>query len=186
MAHDHHHHHAHAAHTKGRVLFISLGLTLAFVVFETVAGLRAGSLALLSDAGHNFTDAFALLLAGIGFYLQSRPGNQIKTYGYQRAGVLVAFINAVVLVVLAGFLFYESYQRLMHPQPVAAMTMVTIAALGLALNSAIAWGLGGHGHDLNLRAAWLHMLGDAASSAGIIAGALAIRYTGWLQIDPLL
>jgi cobalt-zinc-cadmium efflux system protein len=89
-------------------------------------------------------------------------------------------------VVLAGFLFYESYQRLMHPEPVAAMIMVTIAAMGLVLNSAIVWGLGGHGHDMNLHAAWLHMLGDAASSAGIIVGALVIRYTGWLQIDPLL
>src|SRR5580698_8875001 len=185
MAHDHHHHHAHAAHTKGRVLFISLGLTLAFVVFETVAGLRAGSLALLSDAGHNFTDAFALLLAAIGFYLQSRPADHVKTYGYQRAGVLVAFVNAITLVVLAGFLFFESYRRLMHPQPVAESTMIMVAAVGLVINLAIAWGIG-HGHDLNLRAAWMHMLGDAVSSAGIIAGAVAIHFTGWLSIDPLL
>ena len=184
MGHDHHHHHS--ATGTGRVLIVSLLLTAAFVVVEAVAGFRASSLALLSDAGHNFTDAFALLLAAIGFYLQSRPGNHVKTYGYQRAGVLVAFVNALVLVVLAGFLFYESYQRLMHPEPVAAMIMVTIAAMGLVLNSAIVWGLGGHGHDMNLHAAWLHMLGDAASSAGIIVGALVIRYTGWLQIDPLL
>ncbi len=181
----HHHHHA----ATGRILFASLLLTAAFVVVEAVAGLRAGSLALLSDAGHNFADAFALLLAGIGFYLQSRPGNQVKTFGYQRAGVLVAFINAVILVILAGVLFYESYQRLMHPRPVAAITMIVIAGIGLLMNSAIAWGLGafhGHGSDLNLRAAWMHMLGDAASSAGIIAGAIAIHFTGWLQIDPAL
>jgi cobalt-zinc-cadmium efflux system protein len=183
VAHDHHHH-AHA-HTKGRVLFISLALTIAFVIFETIAGLRAGSLALLSDAGHNFTDAFALLLAAIGVYLQSRPADHVKTYGYQRAGVLVAFINAVTLVVLAGVLFYESYQRLLHPQPVAETTMMIVAAVGLVVNLGIALSIG-HGHDLNLRAAWLHMLGDAASSAGIIAGAAAIRYTGWLAIDPVL
>ena len=184
MGHDHHHH-VHGAHAKGRVLFISLGVTIAFVVFEAIAGLRAGSLALLSDAGHNFIDAFALLLAAIGVYLQSRPADHVKTYGYQRAGVLVAFVNAITLVVLAGFLFFESYRRLMHPQPVAESTMIVVAAVGLVVNLGIAWGIG-HGHDLNLRAAWMHMLGDAVSSAGIIAGAVAIHFTGWLSIDPLL
>ena len=183
MAHDHTHSHS---HTTGRVLFLSLLATVAFVVVEAIAGFHASSLALLSDAGHNFTDAFALLLAAFGFYLQARPGDHVKTYGYQRAGVLAAFVNALALVVLAGFLFYESYVRLMNPQPVAEKTMMVVAAIGLALNLAIACGLGGHGHDLNLRAAWLHMLGDAASSAGIIAGAIAIHYTGWLAIDPVL
>lgn len=182
MAHDHHHH-AHAG--KGRVLFISLALTLAFVVVETVAGFHASSLALLSDAGHNFTDAFALLLAAIGVYLQTRPADQFKTYGYQRAGVLVAFVNALTLVVLAGFLLYEGVERLRHPQPVEENVMMIVAAIGLAVNLAIVLGIG-HGHDLNLRAAWLHMLGDAASSAGIIAGAVAIHYTGLTVIDPLL
>lgn len=182
MGHDHHHH-AHSA--KRRVLFGSLILTLAFVVVETIAGFHASSLALLSDAGHNFTDAFALLLAAIGLYLQERPADQFKTYGYQRAGVLVAFINALTLVVLAGFLFYESAERLRHPQPVAEMTMMIVAAIGLVVNLAIVIGIG-HGHDLNLRAAWLHMLGDAASSAGIIVGAVAIRYTGIVAIDPML
>lgn len=183
MAHDHHHHHAHAG--KGRVLFFSLALTLAFVALETVAGFRASSLALLSDAGHNFTDAFALLLAAIGVYFQTRPADQFKTYGYQRAGVLVAFVNALTLIALAGFLFYESVGRLRHPEPVAEMIMMAVAAIGLVVNLAIALGLG-HGHDLNLRAAWLHMLGDAAASAGIIIGAIVIRYTGITAIDPLL
>jgi cobalt-zinc-cadmium efflux system protein len=182
MGHDHHHHHAPA---KGRVLFASLILTLAFVIVETIAGFRASSLALLSDAGHNFTDAFALLLAAIGLYLQARPADQFKTYGYQRAGVLVAFINALTLVVLAGFLFYESAERLRHPHPVSETTMMIVAAIGLVVNLAIVLGIG-HGHDLNLRAAWLHMLGDAASSAGIIIGAIAIRYTGIIAIDPAL
>jgi cobalt-zinc-cadmium efflux system protein len=181
----HDHHHSHGA-TTGRVLFVSLVLTAGFVVLEAIAGVRAGSLALLSDAGHNFTDAFALLLAAIGFYLQSRPGNHVKTFGYQRAGVLVAFINALTLVLLAGFLFYESYQRLLHPQRVAEVTMMVVAGIGLALNLGIVWGLGGHGSDLNIRAAWIHMLGDAASSAGIIVGAAVIRYTGWIIIDPVL
>ena len=169
-------------------MFGSLLLTAAFVALEAIVGFRAGSLALLSDAAHNFTDAFALLLAATGFYLQSRPGNHVKTFGYQRAGVLAAFVNAVMLVALAGLLFYASYLRLLHPQPVAETAMIVVASVGLAMNLAILWGLGGdgRGHDLNLRAAWIHMLGDAASSAAIIAGAIAIRYTGWWQIDPVL
>jgi cobalt-zinc-cadmium efflux system protein len=198
--------HAHS-HTTGRVLFVSLGLTVVFVALEAAAGIRAHSLALLSDAGHNFADAFALLLAAIGFYLQLRPANQTKTYGYQRAGVLVAFINGITLMGLAGILFYESYQRLLHPQPAAEGTMMIVAGIGLVMNLGIVWGLGGahgahgHGHshahgpahshgqapgDLNIRAAWMHMLGDAASSAAIIMGALAMRFTGWLSIDPIL
>ncbi len=172
-----------------RVLIASLALTLGFVVFEALAGFSARSLALLSDAGHNFTDAFALLLAAFGVYLQARPGDQERTYGYQRAGVLAAFVNALSLVVLAAVLFYASYQRLLHPEPVAANIMMIVAAVALLLNLGIAWALGGHGHhhhDLNVRAAWLHMAGDAASSAAIIAGALLIRYTGWQAIDPVL
>ena len=185
--HSHSHAHPHAGTT--RVLILSLVVTLAFVIFEAYAGFHARSLALLSDAGHNFTDAFALLLAAFGVYWQARPGDHQRTYGYQRAGVLAAFINALALVALALVLFYESYQRLIHPQPVSASTMMVVAAVALALNLGIAWALGGHGghrHDLNVRAAWLHMAGDAGSSAAIILGALAIRYTGWQMIDPAL
>lgn len=189
MAGHHHHSHSHGHSHDGKtgtVLFVSLFLTAAFVAAEAVVGFRSGSLALLSDAGHNFTDAFGLLLAGIGFYLHSRPANHIKTYGYQRAGVLAAFINALLLVVLSLALFFESYRRLLHPQPVQESAMIWMAAAGLVLNLAIAWGLGGHGDDLNVRAAWLHMLGDAASCVAIIAGAIVMRYTGWLVVDPLL
>jgi len=189
-----HHGHAHSD-TTGRVLWFSLALTVGFVAIEAIAGVRAHSLALLSDAGHNFTDAFALLLAAIAFYLQSRPADQKKTYGYHRAGVLVAFINAITLILLAAVLFFESYQRLLNPQPVAENTMMVVAGIGLAMNLGIVWGLGGshghghghsHGHDVNIHAAWIHMLGDAASSAAIIVGAVVIRATGWLAIDPLL
>ena len=172
-----------------RVLGVSLVLTLAFVVFEAYSGFRAHSLALLSDAGHNFTDAFALILAAFGIYCQARPGDHRRTYGYQRAGVLAAFVNALSLVVLAMVLFYESYRRLLHPQPVSESTMITVAGIALVLNLGIAWALGSHGdhrHDLNVRAAWLHMAGDAASSGAIMIGAVAIRYTGWQAIDPAL
>ena len=187
-SHSHSHLHSHA-HRKTRVLFVSLALTLGFVVLETVAGFRAHSLALLSDAGHNFTDAFALLLAALGVYWETRPGDHVKTYGYQRAGVLAAFVNALTLAALSLVLFYESYRRLMHPQPVGEVTMIAIAAIALVLNTGIAWALGGHGdhqHDLNVRAAWIHMAGDAASCVAIIGGAVVMHFTGWHVIDPLL
>src|SRR5579884_698996 len=109
MAHDH------SQGKAGTVLFASLVLTSGFVAAEAIAGFRSGSLALLSDAGHNTTDAFGLLLAGVGHMMHSRPANQIKTYGYQRTGVLAAFVNALLLVLLSLVLFYESYHRLLNP-----------------------------------------------------------------------
>jgi cobalt-zinc-cadmium efflux system protein len=160
---------------------------VAFVAVEAAAGLEARSLALLSDAGHNFTDALALLLAWFGYILESKPADEIKTYGYRRAGVLAAFVNALALVALAAFIFYESYHRLVSPQPVNESIMFVIAALGLLVNAAIMWGMRrDQRHDLNIRSAYLHMLGDAVGSVGIIVGAVIIRYTGWQQVDPLL
>ncbi len=171
----------------GRVLKWSLLLTVVFVAVEVAAGLQARSLALLSDAGHNFTDALALLMAGLGFYLQSKPPDQVKTYGYHRAGVLAAFVNALTLVGLAVYILYESYHRLRAPQPVHEVTMLVVATLGLAVNGAIMWGLHrDRKDDLNVRAAFVHMLGDALGSLGIIAGAVVIHYTGWLVVDPIL
>src|SRR5665213_1693960 len=163
---------------KTRVLYVSLALTLGFVVIEAAAGFRSHSLALLSDAGHNFTDAFALLLAASGVYWEARPGNHVKTFGYQRAGVLAAFVNALTLAVLSLFLFYESYLRLLHPEPVGELTMIVVASVALILNLGIAWGLGGHGdhhHDLNVRAAWIHMVGDAASCVAINGVAVVLH-----------
>jgi cobalt-zinc-cadmium efflux system protein len=186
MAHFHHHHgHAHRHGTR-RTLIWSLVITILFVAAEAAAGWWSGSLALLSDAGHNFTDAFGLALAAAAFTIESRPGNDVKTFGYQRSGVLAAFLNALMLVVLSIFLIWESYQRLLAPEPVADQVMLIIAAVGLVVNLAIAWGLGGHGSDLNLRAAFLHQIGDAASCVAIIVGAIGIHYTGWFAIDPIL
>jgi cobalt-zinc-cadmium efflux system protein len=158
-----------------------------FVVVELVAGLKANSLALISDAGHNFTDALALLLASFAFLLQAKPANEVKTYGYHRAGVLAAFVNALTLIALSGYIFYESYHRFVSPRQVHETTMLVVASLGLVVNVAIMWGLRrDRKHDLNIRAAFVHMLGDALGSLAIIAGALAIRYTGWQRIDPVL
>jgi len=182
----HAHSHAHVTGT-GRKLWWSVVATFAFMGLEVFAGIRAHSLALVSDAGHNFTDALALLLAWFGVYLQSRPADEVKTYGYQRAGVLTAFVNALTLVALSAWIFYESWQRLRHPEPVHETVMMLVAAGGLALNGGIMWGLrAARQHDINVRSAFVHMLGDLLGSIAIIAGALTIRYTGWSQVDPLL
>jgi cobalt-zinc-cadmium efflux system protein len=169
------------------MLWWSVLATFGFVAVEVVAGIHAHSLALISDAGHNFTDGLALLLAWFGFYLQSRPANEVKTYGYQRAGVLTAFVNALTLVALAGWIFYESWQRLWRPQAVNQNVMMLVAAGGMVLNGGIMWGLrAARQNDINIRSAFVHMLGDLLGAIAIIAGALIIRYTGWEQIDPAL
>jgi cobalt-zinc-cadmium efflux system protein len=171
----------------GRVLIWSLGLTVAFVLVEVAAGIRAHSLALLSDAGHNFTDALALLLAWFGVYYGRKPPDESRTYGYHRAGVLAAFVNALALLILAGYILFESYQRWLDPHPVNEMYMLVVAALGLVVNASIMLGLRRErGRDINVRSAWAHMLGDALGSIGIIAGALIIRRTGWARVDPTL
>ncbi|MCC6861697.1 MAG: cation transporter [Bryobacterales bacterium] len=180
------HSHGHDAAT-GRVLKISLLVTVLFVIVEAVAGIRANSLALLSDAGHNITDALALLLAWLGFYLQSKPADEVKTFGYQRSGVLAAFVNALTLVALSGWIFYESYERLRTPRTVNEGTMLVVAALGLVVNAGIMWGLrSAQRDDINIRSAFVHMLGDALGSLGIIVGAAVIRHTGVQRIDPAL
>jgi cobalt-zinc-cadmium efflux system protein len=182
VGHAHTHHH----HGTGKILKWSSGITLAFVIVEVVAGLKAHSLALLSDAGHNFTDALALILAAVAVYVQSRPANEVKTYGYQRAGVLAAFVNALTLVAISAWIFYEAWQRLRQPEPVHQWTMLIVAAVGLAVNGSIMLGLRRDRHDLNVRAAFVHMFGDALGSIGIMAGAVLIYFTGWRQIDPIL
>jgi len=165
----------------------SLAATTLFAAIEVVAGIQARSLALLSDAGHNFTDALALLLTWVGFYLQSKPADEIKTYGYHRASVLSAFVNALTLVALSGWILYESMERLRHPQPVNDLVMIAVAVLGLLINTGIALVLRAASRgDLNVRSAFIHMLGDALGALAIIGGALAIRYTGWEQVDPIL
>jgi cobalt-zinc-cadmium efflux system protein len=182
----HTHVHSHAP-TTGRKLQLSLWLTVVFIFVELAAGIKAQSLALLSDAGHNFTDSLALGLAWFAFYLQSKPPTEQKTFGYLRAGVLAGFVNALTLVVLAIFVFYEAYERFLAPRQVEEGIMMAVAAAGLVVNLAVMWALHADSHhDLNIRGAFMHMLGDALSSVGIIIGAVAIFYTGYEWIDPLL
>ncbi len=181
------HHHNHHASSTGWFLYASLVGTLGFTGLEIVAGLQSHSLALLSDAGHNFTDALALLLAALGFALQDRPANSVKTYGYQRAGVIAAFINAVTLLAVSAFILYEAVLRLISPQPLNDRTMIWVATIGLLLNGSIVFALTrGNKGDLNIRAAVIHMAGDAVGAVAIIIGAVAIHFTGWTLIDPIL
>jgi cobalt-zinc-cadmium efflux system protein len=177
--------HSHGQGPK-RVLIISLGVTLAYIVLLIVAGIRAHSLALLSEAGHNLSDFLALLLSLVAVYLQSRPANSTKTYGYHRAGVLAALVNAVSLVAVSFFIFYEAFNRLQHPGHVQASLMIWVAAAGVVMNGVIALLLYRSGGDVNIRSALLHEVGDTLSTAAVIAGGWAILVTGDYWIDSAL
>jgi cobalt-zinc-cadmium efflux system protein len=179
------HVHSHAGGPT-RVLKISLGVTLAYIVLLVVAGIRAHSLALLSEAGHNLSDFLALALSLVAVYFQSRPANSSKTYGYQRAGVLAALVNAGSLVSVSFFIFYEAFRRLQHPEHVQASVMMWVAAAGVAMNGAIALLLYRAGGDVNIRSALLHEVGDTLSTAAVIAGGWAILATGNYWIDSVL
>ncbi len=183
----HHHHHPHAGHEVSRKLTAASAATFLFVLFELGIGILAGSLSLIGDAIHNFTDTIALLLALFAVRMERRPATISKSYGYQRAGVLAAFINAGVLVAFTIFLFVEAVERLEHPKPVATGWMLGAAGAATALNVLITLSLRREGQeDVNIRSATLHMLGDAISSAGIIGAALLIRATGNMYWDPLI
>ena len=154
---------------------------------ELVAGLKAGSLALLSDAGHNVTDALSLGLALAAFYLQSKPADETKTYGYHRAGVLVGVCQCADSDRAFGMDSLRGRLRLRAPEPVNENIMIWVAALGLVMNGWIMLALRAASRDdINVRSAFVHMLGDALGSIAIIAGAVVIRYTGWVQVDPIL
>lgn len=186
------HAHVHGGGGSGpkRVLKVSLGVTFAYIVLLVVAGIHAHSLALLSEAGHNLSDFLALLLSLVAVYLQGRPANSTKTYGYHRAGVLAALVNAVSLVAVAFFIFYEAFRRLQHPEHVQAPVMMWVAATGVAMNGIIALLLyrsaGDSGGDVNIRSALLHEVGDTLSTAAVIAGGWAILVTGDYWIDSAL
>ena len=168
------------------MLRISLVVTLGYIVLLVVAGIRAHSLALLSEAGHNLSDFFALLLSLFAVYLQARPPSSTKTYGYHRAGVLAALVNALSLVVVAFLIFYEAFRRLQNPGHVHAGVMIGVAAAGVVMNGVIALLLYRSGRDVNIRSAFLHEIGDTVSTAAVIVGGWAILATGHDWIDSAL
>src|SRR5215510_16467211 len=153
----HDHGHSHGP-SSARVLRYSMVATLLYVALTVVAGIRAHSLALLSEAGHNVTDLLALLLSWVAIFVQSRPPNATKTFGYHRAGVLAAFLNALTLVIVALYIFYEAIERLHSPVQVQPKLMIWVAAVGVVMNGAIAWFLIRASRDVNVRSAFIHQL----------------------------
>src|SRR5208337_1037638 len=185
IVHSHHHHHHHGQAATW-IVRIALVATLALVATEFVVGGLSHSLALVSDGWHNLTDVPSLILSWIALYFERRPPDHQKTFGYQRAGVLVAFVNALLLVAVAIYLCYEGYQRIVHPEPVASGAMLVVGIIALVVNGGISWGLSSERSDLNMRAVFIHNLGDALSNVAIIGGAWVIRATGQSIIDPIL
>ncbi len=166
---------------------MALALTAGFMVVEVVGGLWSGSLALLADAGHMLTDAGALALAVWAQVQAARPADARRSYGYHRAQVLAAFVNGLALLLIAAWITIEAAQRLMAPPQIQGGLMLGVACAGLAVNIAAFFVLqGGHHHDLNVRAAFLHVLGDLLGSAAAIVAALVILLTNWTPVDPLL
>jgi cobalt-zinc-cadmium efflux system protein len=194
MAHHHDHSeaddhagHSHAPEDFGRAFAVGAALNSAFVVVELGFGYAANSLALISDAVHNLSDVFALLLAWGAAWLAGKRPTDKHTYGYRRASILAALFNAGLLLVAVGGIAVEAINRLREPAEVASWTVVWVAALGVAINGATALlFMRGRHRDLNIRGAYLHMAADASVSLGVVVAALVIMYTGWLWLDPAI
>lgn len=186
--HGHGHSHCHTA-TAGLSrwkLGFAVGLTLAFVAGEAVAGILAQSLALLSDAGHNLADAAALGFSWYALWLASKPANQGMTFGYHRVGILAALVNAVSLVVIALLILIDAVVRLRNPESPHGLVMIVVALLAIGMNLLISlWLRSGAKHDLNVRSAYLHMLGDALSAFGVVAAGIIVAASGIAIADPI-
>lgn len=189
-AHDHdhgqgHHGHSHAPPDSTAAFAIGVTLNLGFVIAEAVYGLSAHSLALLSDAGHNLSDVFGLLIAWAAIHIGKAKPTRRRTYGFRRSSILAALANAIILLVVVGGITWGAVLRFAHPEPVAGTTVIWVAAAGVIINGATALlFMAGRKHDLNIRGAFLHMAGDAIVSVGVIFVGLAIRGTNWLWLDP--
>src|ERR1700730_2212501 len=175
-----------AVRDRGTTLKLALAFTCAVLVIELLGGLASHSLALLSDAGHVLTDVFALGLAWFAVAQANRPADARRSYGYHRVSILAALVNAVTLIVIVLLIAYEAVRRLAHPEPVQGGIVMVAALIGIAINVYVAFGLRGHGHSLNMRAALMHVVGDIGASVGVVVAGLVILLTGWLYIDPLL
>jgi len=176
-----------AASLTTRRLGLALVITLVFVVVEALAGLYANSLALLTDAAHNFTDVIALALSWYAVRLAGRDSHAGRTYGYHRAGILIALINSTTLALISLGIFYEAYRRLVAPPEVNAGVLVVVAVVAFLVNTGTALLVRrGSEKDLNLRSAFVHLAGDALSTFGAILAGVAIALTGWRFLDPLV
>ena len=183
--HGHSHGHGHGATANRRRLTWTLALAAVYMVAELVGGLMANSLALLADAGHMLSDVGALALALFAMWMARKPATPRRTFGYLRTEILAALFNAATLIAISLFIFVEAYGRFQRPEPVAGLTVMWIAAGGLAVNVAGLFVLhGGRDESMNIRGAWLHMLTDALGSVGAILGGLAVYAFGWRWADP--
>jgi cobalt-zinc-cadmium efflux system protein len=184
--------HAHAhlhgiTHATPRRLAVALFVTLAFVIVEALAGWQANSLALLTDAAHNFSDAFALGLSWAALQLSFRPSNTQRTYGYHRAGILAAFVNAATLGAISLAIVYEAAQRLFNSPEVHEQPIIVVAALGFCVNLAIALSLQRASRDdVNMRSTFIHFAGDALATIGVLAAGIGIALSGWRWLDPAI
>src|SRR5262252_4326359 len=181
------HVHQHGTKATGRRLALSILITLCFVIAEAITGYFAHSLALVSDAGHNFADALALFFAWYGVWVARKPSTQQHTFGYHRVGILAALVNAVSLVVIALLIFWEAAGRLGNPRTVQSAPMIIVALVAIAMNTGISlWLRGDAAHDLNVRSAYLHMVGDAVSALGVVIAGVLVAITGTSWADSIV
>lgn len=186
MSHSHSHHH-HEINNYNRSFGIGIALNVIFVVVEVSYGLAADSLALIADAGHNLSDVMSLILAWGASYLATKHPTHKRTYGLRKVTIMASLISAVLLFVALGGIAWESIERLSSPKPVDGVIIITVAAIGVVINTATALlFVKGQKHDLNIRAAYLHMAADAAISLGVVVAGIAIIMTGWLLLDPFI
>ncbi|MCA0353274.1 MAG: cation diffusion facilitator family transporter [Chloroflexi bacterium] len=184
--HGHHHHHSVPADAGGRLIW-ALAITFGFVGVEIVAGLWANSLALLTDAAHNASDVLALLVSWIALWLTRRPAHARKTFGYHRAGILAAFVNSLTLVGIALGIGWEAIERLRSPLEVDAPVMIGVSLLAVLVNAGTAWLVyRGSENDLNLRSAFVHLMGDVLSTIGATIAGVIIFFTNWRWLDPVV
>lgn len=186
--HNHHHHqHTHKIEKLSKVLIWSVIINFLYVIIEGGVGIYGDSIGLISDAGHNLSDVFALLLTLVGFKLAHAAANRKYTYGYQKSTILIALLNAVILLVAVGVIIMESINKIRHPEPVDGDLVSWTAGIGIIVNGATAWLLmRDQKHDLNVRGAFLHMLSDTLVSLGVVVAGIIITYTGFVLIDPII
>lgn len=194
MGHTHHHDHDHAHHghhhapqSFNRAFALSVGFNLSFTVIQIISALIAGSMSLLADAIHNFGDVFGLVLAWGANYLLSLPPRKRYSYGYKRTTIIAAIINALILVGTSVLITYQSFYKLFHLSEMNEHIVAIVAAIGIVINggTALLFMRGAH-EDLNIKGAFLHLLGDTLISFGVVVAAVLIMFTGWMWIDPIV
>jgi cobalt-zinc-cadmium efflux system protein len=183
----HSHSHSHTPKNYNLAFAIGISLNIIFVLIEASYGVIADSLALIADAWHNLSDVVSLLLAWGANYLASRPATDKRTYGLRRATIMASLLSAILLLFALGGIAWEALERLFEPSPANGLVIIVVAAIGVVINTATALlFVSGQKHDLNIRGAYLHMAADAGVSMGVVFAGVAIMFTGWLWLDPLI